>query len=414
MSSITIASILVSLTAAFAYINYKVLKFPMAIGIMAVSLVFSLLLILISSFGIIDLKNTMQPLINQIDFSATLMNGMLSFLLFAGALHVNLQDLKGQRIIVSIMAIIGTISSTAVVGITCYYLFPIIGFNIPFIYCLLFGALISPTDPVAVMAILKKVGAPKSLETKVVGESLFNDGIAVVIFISLLGVASSGNFSASETSILFVKEAIGGVVLGALLGYIVNKMLGSIDNYTVEIMLTLALVMGGYEFAHYIHTSGPITMVIAGLIIGNHGRNFSMSEKTKEHLDVFWELVDEFLNAVLFMLIGIELLILPASSHSITAGIIMIPILLFIRYISVSIPLFLLRNKHKFSPMADKILTWGGLRGGISVALVLSLPSDTGEIRDNLLVVTYCIVVFSILVQGLTIGKLIKYSQTKE
>ncbi len=404
MSSITIASILMTLTAAFAYINFKLLKMPSAIGVMTVTMIFSIIVVII---GLVNPSITpaIKELLSHIDFEATLMHGMLSFLLFAGALHVNINDLKGQRIIVAILAVIGTTFSTAVVGLITYYLLPFLGIEISFIYCLLFGALISPTDPVAVMSILKKAGAPKSLETKVVGESLFNDGIAVVIFISLLGIATGGDASASHIALLFVEEAIGGAVFGGILGYIVNKMLATVDDYPVEILLTLGLVMGGYELARTLHTSGPIAMVIAGLIIGNHGRKHSMSNQTREHLDTFWTLMDEFMNAVLFMLIGLELLVLSPTTNTLIAGLIMIPTLLLIRFIAVGVPVTLMRKKHTFSPKAIQILTWGGLRGGISVALVLSLPA--GEIREQLLVISYCIVIFSILIQGMTIGKLV-------
>ncbi len=404
MSSITIASILMTLTAAFAYINFKLLKMPSAIGVMTITMIFSIIVVIV---GLVNPSITpaIKELLSHIDFEATLMHGMLSFLLFAGALHVNIHDLKGQRTIVAILAVIGTTFSTAVVGLITYYLLPFLGIEISFIYCLLFGALISPTDPVAVMSILKKAGAPKSLETKVVGESLFNDGIAVVIFISLLGIATGGDASASHIALLFVEEAIGGAVFGGILGYIINKMLATVDDYPVEILLTLGLVMGGYELARTLHTSGPIAMVIAGLIIGNHGRKHSMSDQTREHLDTFWTLMDEFMNAVLFMLIGLELLVLSPTTNTLIAGLIMIPTLLLIRFIAVGVPVTLMRKKHTFSPKAIQILTWGGLRGGISVALVLSLPA--GEIREQLLVISYCIVIFSILIQGMTIGKLV-------
>ncbi len=405
MSIITISSILVTFCALFSYINYRFIKLPTTIGIMVIALILSALMLFLPFLGI-DVLPYAHEILDNIDFSEALLHGMLSFLLFAGALHVNLNDLKQQKYIVSIMAFFGTIFSTVLVGVLSYRLFPLLGFDISFIQALLFGALISPTDPIAVMAILKKAGVPKSLETKVVGESLFNDGIAVVLFVALLGMTTHGNTDISHIALLFVEEAIGGAILGGVLGYIAFLMLRSVDNYQVEIFLTLALVMGGYELATALHMSGPIAMVVAGLLMGNIGRSLAMSEKTKQDLDDFWELIDEFLNAVLFLLIGFELLVIPFNSSALIAGLIFIPSLLLIRYISVLLPVTLLKRIRVFSPGAVNILTWGGLRGGISVALVLSLP--TGEMRDYLLLVTYCIVMFSILVQGLTIGMLVK------
>ena len=405
MSIITIASVLITLCAIFSYINHLYFKLPTTIGIMVIALAFSLGLFGLHFVGL-SIEQQVSSFLKNINFTETLMHGMLSFLLFAGALHVHLDRLAEHKWIIGILAICGTIFSTVVVGFSAYYIFALLGFPIPFIYALIFGALISPTDPIAVLAILKKAGVKKSLETKVVGESLFNDGIAVVIFISLVHIATQGNVSAGHIATLFIQEAIGGALLGFILGYATYRCLQTVDDYQLEILLTLALVMGGYELAHYLHTSGPIAMVVAGLLIGNTGRKFAMSEKTRNNLDNFWELVDEFLNAVLFLLIGLEILVLVYNANAIIAGIIMIPTLLIIRLTSVAIPVTMLRSTQTFSPNVIKILTWGGLRGGISVALVLSLPQ--GEIRDFLLVVAYCIVLFSIIVQGLTISKLVK------
>jgi len=409
MSVITISSVLVSLCAIFSFINYKMLKLPAAIGIMILALALSVIIIALPNFGF-NVQAPAQEFLGAIDFSETLLHGMLSFLLFAGALHVNLDDLGKLKTVVGSLAIFGTLFSTAVVGFLSYELFTFFGFHIDFIYCLIFGSLISPTDPVAVMAILKKAGASKSLETKVVGESLFNDGVAVVLFLVLVGIASGGEATASSIGSMFLQEAGGGVLLGGILGFTVYKMLSSIDNYQVEILLTLALVMGGYELALLMHVSGPIAMVVAGLLIGNQGRKFAMSETTRTNLDNFWELCDEFLNAVLFLLIGLEILMLSANPTAFKVGLIMIPILLAVRMVAVSVPIMLLKSRQQFSDGVIKVLTWGGLRGGISVALVLSL--DKGDERDFLLIVTYCIVLFSIIVQGLTIGKLVKSTQS--
>ena len=336
------------------------------------------------------------------------MQGMLSFLLFAGALHVDLASLSNQKWVITSLATVGLLISTFLVGVSSWWILGVLGFQIDLIWCLLFGSLISPTDPIAVLAILKTAGAPASLETKIAGESLFNDGIAVVVFIVLLSIAAGGDeATAGHIGMLFLEEAVGGVVFGLAIGYLAFLMLRGVDNYTVEILITLALVAGGYAIAGVIHVSGPIAMVVSGLLIGNHGRAFAMSDKTREHLDTFWELVDEILNAVLFVLIGFEVLVLSFSSDIIIAGVIMIFVILLARFISVVIPVFVLRASHQFTAGVTKILTWGGLRGGISVALALSLPA--GEARDIILPITYVVVVFSILVQGLTVGKLIRY-----
>ncbi|MCB1529598.1 MAG: sodium:proton antiporter [Rhodospirillales bacterium] len=405
MSIITITSILVTFCALFSYLNYRFIKLPTTIGIMVMAMILSAIILFLPILGI-DILPSVHRIMDGIDFSETLLHGMLSFLLFAGALHVNWKTLQSQKYIIGAMALFGTVLSTALTGLAAYKIFPVLGFDIPFIYALLFGALISPTDPIAVMAILKKAGAPKTLEIKVVGESLFNDGIAVVLFLTLLGIATHGETTASHVALLFVEEAIGGAILGGALGYVAFIMLRSVDNYQVEILLTLAMVMGGYELANALHTSGPIAMVVAGLIVGNVGRDRAMSDHTKQNLDNFWELIDEFLNAILFLLLGFSLLIIEFNQTALYTGLIMIPLLLLIRYLSVLLPVSFLKKIRNFSPGAVNILTWGGLRGGISVALVLSLPS--GDLRDFLLLVTYCIVMFSIIVQGLTIGKLVR------
>ena len=400
---------LISLAAFFSYINHRFIKLPTTIGLLLISLLLSLALIGLGKFGF-PLESYAQLMLKQVDFNEALMEGMLSALLFAGALHVSLDDLKQQKWIVAILASIGMLSSTFMVGFASYYIFGWLGLNIPLIYCLLFGSLISPTDPIAVLGILKHLGAPKSLETKIAGESLFNDGIAVVVFIVLLGIATAGGEGESVTAtsviMLFLQEAVGGVGFGLIAGYVVFRMLASIDNYQVEILLTLGLVFGGYALASALHISGPIFVVVAGLLIGNRGRKYAMSDRTREHLDDFWELIDEILNAVLFVLIGLEVLILSFDLNYLYAGLVMIPLTLLARFISVGIPVSLMKLRKTFTPNVIRILTWGGLRGGISIALALTLP--TGEPREALIVVTYVVVIFSIVVQGLTIGKLIK------
>ena len=409
MSLFEIISLLLCLAAVFSYINYKYIKLPTTIGIMLLSLLFSLALLLFGEFGF-SLDEQATVLVKSIDFNEALLHGMLSFLLFAGALHVNLNDLREQKWVIGTLATVGVISSTFIIGTVMYYILGWLGIPVAYIYCLVFGALISPTDPIAVMGILKLVGAPKTLETKIAGESLFNDGVGVVVFLVLLGIATGGDeMSASHVVELFAVEALGGVFFGLGLGYLGFFMLKGVDNYQVEALITLALVSGGYAFAESIHISAPIAIVVAGLFIGNQGRTLAMSDNTRERLDDFWELIDEILNAILFLLIGVELLILTFTNQFMLAGLLAIPVVLLARFICVGIPIKIMSIFRTFSPYATTILTWGGLRGGISVALALSIPD--GPAREPLLVITYFIVVFSILVQGLTIKKVLAFSQ---
>ncbi len=406
MKLFNILAILITLSAGFSYINHRFIRLPTTIGLMAISLLASLGLIAMGSLGF-GLEEDARILLDSIDFDETLLHGMLSFLLFAGALHVNLVDLSKQKYIISTLATLGVIGSTFIIGLASWWVLGWLGIRLPFIYCLLFGALISPTDPIAVMGILKKAGVPASLETKITGESLFNDGVAVVVFLVILEIAA-GAQGVTVTSVagLFIKEVLGGLVFGLLIGAIAYWMLKSVENYQVEILITLALVTGGFALADTLHLSGPIAIVVAGLLIGNHGRMLAMSDKVRDHLDKFWELVDEILNAVLFVMIGFEVLILTFNRSYLLAGIILIPLLLATRFVCVGIPVVILKRFRTFSPHVIKILTWGGLRGGISVALALSLPA--GPNREAILAVTYIIVVFSIIVQGLTIGKLVR------
>jgi len=407
MDILNIAAILITVSALFSFVNHRFIKLPTAIGLMLISLLVSLLFLGAGKLGWGHMETHARTLLDSIDFNETLMQGMLSFLLFAGALHINLDDLAKQKWVISSLATVGILTSTFLVGIASYYLLDALGIHLDFIYCLLFGSLISPTDPIAVLSILKSANAPKTLETKIAGESLFNDGMAVVVFIVLLGIATSGeDVNAGHIAILFLEEAVGGVVFGFAIGWLTYQMLKQVDNYQVEILLTLALVMGGYALAAAIHTSGPIAVVVAGLLIGNQGRMLAMSEHSREHLDTFWELIDEILNAVLFVLIGLEVLVLPFTQDVLLASLALIPLVLLARLISVGLPINLLRLRREFSPGVVKVLTWGGLRGGVSVALALSLPA--GEARDVILAITYAIVIFSIVVQGLTIGRLVK------
>ena len=407
-----ILSILITLSAVFSFINYRFLKLPTAIGLMLIAMLASLALLLLGPFSL-GLRENVAVLLTSVDFDETLLHGMLSLLLFAGALHVNLDDLVKQRWVIAVLATAGVLCATFMIGYMAYWVFGLLGIEVSFIYCLLFGALISPTDPIAVMGILKQAGAPKTLETKIAGESLFNDGVAVVVFLVLLSIATGdGDVTALSIAGLFAQEVVGGVAFGLGIGAFAYWMLKQVDDYTVEVLITLALTMGGYALAEWLHLSAPIAIVVAGLLIGNHGRSFAMSDKTREHLDNFWVLVDEILNAVLFVLIGMEVLVLSYQQSYLWAGLIMIPLILFARLVAVGVPVSVMRNFREFSPMAVSIMTWGGLRGGISVALALSLPAS--EVRDVLLTVTYIVVAFSIIVQGLTIGPLVKFASKQK
>ncbi len=403
MSLFDMVAILITLAALFSLINYKTIKLPNGIGIMLIGLLMSIALIVINKVGLYSTES-IQHVFASVDFNETVLNGMLSFLLFAGALHVNINKLAELADTIAVLATIGVAISAAIVSFVAYYIFMWLGIEVSYMYCLLFGVLISPTDPIAVMGILKKIGAPKSIEVKITGESLFNDGVAVVFFIVVLELAvNPGSMSAKDVGLLFAKEAIGGAIYGFIIGYTAYLLLKAVDDYQVEVLITIALVMGGYSLAQHLHLSGPIAIVVAGLMIGNKGRRLAMSDNTRKRLDDFWELIDEVLNALLFLLIGVELLIIQISQNYIIAALLIIPTVLIARFISVGLPVFLLKFKNSYSPHAVKILTWGGLRGGISVALALSIP--LGEWRDPLLTATYAVVVFSILVQGLTIGK---------
>jgi CPA1 family monovalent cation:H+ antiporter len=409
MDLVNLLAIILSLSAAFAYINFRFIGLPTTIGVMLIALVCSLVMILLDVFGVLGFRDQAEAMLKHVDFNETLMHGMLSFLLFAGSLHVSTTDLADTKVTVGLLATAGVLLSTLIIGTLSFLLLQILGIDIGYLYCLLFGALISPTDPIAVMATLKKAGIARSLETKIAGESLFNDGVGVVVFVVILGlVTHPGQITAGNAALLFLQEAAGGVLFGLALGSLGFYLLKSVDNYQVEILLTLALVMGGYTLAMNLHTSGPIAVVVAGLLIGNRGRQYAMSTTTREHLDNFWELLDEILNVILFVLIGLEILILDFSGAYLAAGALAIPLVLFSRFLAVGTPITLLNrlNLQSHSPHVIKILTWGGLRGGISVALALSLPQ--GPERDVFLVVTYMIVIFSIVVQGLTIGPLAK------
>jgi CPA1 family monovalent cation:H+ antiporter len=411
MDYFSVAAILTVLSALFGYINVRFLKLPITIGLMIITIIFTLIIVAIGQFDDTLLLRE-KELISQIDFTTVLLDIMLSFLLFAGALHTNFAQLKIQRWPVFVFATFGTLVSTFLVGIMMHFILQGVGLQIDFIYCLLFGALISPTDPIAVLGILKKAGAPKKLETKIVGESLFNDGVGVVIFLTIFNIASSSSSAAADVEVfeivkLFGKEVIGGIVLGLILGWITYRMMKSIDDYEVEVIITLAAVMGGTLLAHQLHLSAPLAMVTAGLIVGNDTvRNAVMSETTETYVDKFWELIDVLLNTILFVMIGMELLVLTFESSYIIAGILAIPMVLLSRYLSLWHPIKFFAKKLEFVPHTNLIMTWGGLRGGISIALALSLTQEMH--KELFLVITYIIVAFSIIGQGLTVESIIR------
>jgi len=408
MDIFTIITILVFLSAIFGYLNARLLNMPNRIGLMLITIVFTLVVFGISYFDD-TLLNAEKYIISQIDFKSVLLDVMLSFLLFAGALHTNFQQLKVQRWPILVFSTLGVLVSTFLVGTSMYYVLQALGMEISFIYCLLFGSLISPTDPIAVLGILKKAGAPKKLETKIVGESLFNDGVGVVVFLTIFQLAAAGDAAIEPLKILelFGVEVIGGLVLGLVLGWGTYKLMKSIDDYDIEVIITLATVMMGTLIAQYFHLSAPLAMVAAGLVVGNDTvRDAAMSETTETYVDKFWELLDILLNTLLFVLMGMEMLVLTFTIDYVVAGLIAIPLVLACRYLSLLLPIRFFEKKLDFVPKTNLVMTWGGLRGGISIALALGLTDDMH--RDLFLVITYVVVVFSIIGQGLTVEKLVK------
>ncbi len=404
MTLLQITSLLIVLAGAFGAINYLFLKLPSAIGILIVSLFASfgvmLLDLILPSLGVADV---VRSTVLEIEFSDALLEGMLGLLLFAGALHVKLSDLKKEWVVVALMATIGIGLSTTIVGYGFSWLT-----GMPLMIALVFGALISPTDPVAVLGVLRQANLKKSLETKIAGESLFNDGVGYVVFLVLVGLAfphgddhGSGLGGAVQ---LFFQEALGGAVLGIVLGWLTFRVMRRIDDYSLEVLITLGLAFGGYELAVYLHVSAPIMAVCAGLLIGDVGAKYGMSEETRKYVDAFWYLIDEILNAVLFLLIGIEVFAIAFDFDYLAAGVAAIGLALVARLAAVAVPIMILRPFREFSAGVTPVMTWGGLKGGISVALALSLPE--GEWKPIILTATYMVVIFSIVVQGLTVAKL--------
>ena len=407
----SLAAILV-VTAVASYINTRYLRWPPTVGLLVISLAGSLIVILLGEIGVISLTDAAR-VVETINFEEVVLNGMLAFLLFAGALHVDIDRLRRQKLPITIMATAGVAGATLITGTLFWLAADLVGFDLPYSWALLFGALIAPTDPIAVLGILKGANAPKSLETKIASESLFNDGIAVVVFVTILEtITGHTEPTLGNISMFLLEEVVGGAALGLALGFGTFYLMRSLDDYATELLLTLALVTGGYALAVAIHVSGPIAVVVAGIVIGNQARQLAMSTLTREHLDTFWELIDSVLNAALFILIGLELLLVSVTSAALRLGLLAIPIMLAARFISVSIPISLMRlnSNRVFSAGVIRIMTWGGLRGGISIALALSLPHS--EFRDVLITATYIVVIFSIVVQGLTFGRLVKSLHT--
>jgi CPA1 family monovalent cation:H+ antiporter len=402
-----VVAICLVLTALLAYVNHRFIGLPPTIGIMGVALLLSSALLGLNAVGVSGLHDREVALLASINFTDVLMQGMLSILLFAGALHVDLSQLRAFRTPIALLAVFGTVVSTVIVGAALWLVLPLAGLPVPLVYCMLFGALISPTDPIAVMGILKSAKAPASLEIVIAGESLFNDGIGVVLFALIAGVLAQGSApNAAQAGMMLLCEAGGGIAFGLVLGYVAFRLLRSIDSYQEEVLITIAAVLGGYTLATHLHVSGPLAMVVAGLIVGNQGRELAMSDTTRAHVDMFWELLDAILNAVLFMLVGLEIVVVRMSPTLALAALLAIAVTLLARYLSVGLPVALLRRAVRLPHGSWQVLTWGGLRGGISVALALSIPA--GAERDILVTLTYAVVVFSILVQGGSIGRLIR------
>ena len=406
MTFLQISSVLIVLAGAFAAINSIFLRLPSAIGILIVSLSASFFLLCVDLiWPTFDLLNIMHQAVDGFGFSAALLEGMLGLLLFAGALHVKLSDLKENWRVVLLMATMGVALSTVIAGVGFSWIT-----GAPIMIALVFGALISPTDPVAVLGILRAANLKKSLETKIAGESLFNDGVGYVVFLVLVGIAfpvgdaHGGGFG--NATKLFVQEAVGGALLGIVLGWGTYRIMTKIDDYSVEVLLTLALAFGGYQLAIWLHVSAPIMAVCAGLLIGDELTSHAMSKKTRDYVDAFWKLIDEILNAVLFLMIGLEVFAITFSMDTVIAGVLSIGLSLLARLVAVLVPITLLRPFREFSKGIVPIMTWGGLKGGISVALALSLPDS--EWKPLILTVTYIVVLFSIIVQGLTVAPLAK------
>ena len=406
MDALSAAAALITLAALFSWLNHRYIRQPQSIALLLFSLALSLALVVLGKFSV-DSKGLAHQAIGAVRLDRALLDGMLSFLLFAGALKVDFGELHRRRWAVGFLASLGVVLSALIAGCALWAIFGALGHALPLIWCLLFGALISPTDPIAVLALLKGANAEKSLAMKMGGESLLNDGFGIVLFVLFLGIAVGGEkASAAHVAALFAREAAGGALFGLAIGYAAYRMLAAVDSYEVEVLLTLALVMGGYAAAEALGVSGPIAIVLAGILIGNQARRYAMSSTSRMRLDMFWELVDDILNAVLFVMIGLELLRLEFDPTYAWAAALAVPAVLAARFLSVGVAAFIPRLRDDFPLRVVGILTWGGLRGGISVALALSLPYGTP--RDAIIAVTYVVVLFSVVVQGLTFTRVVR------
>lgn len=414
MNRAEVIGFLITITAMASYVNYRYIKLPKSIGLTLITLTLSFIIACTGKLGW-DVDGFAQNLLEGIGFNETFLHGMLGFLLFAASLHVNTMELAKHKAIVGLLATVSVVLSTFLVGICTYGLTQFLDIVVPLEYCLVFGALISPTDPITTLGILKKVNAPKALEMKIAGEALFNDGMGIVLFVVLLGFATGTekHWSIQSTTWFFLQQGLGGILLGLLMGWLGARLLRTINNSEVAIILTLAIVAGGYTFAESVaNVSGAICMTVAGLMVGSLLHNGNMSKDTLQRLNAFWELVDGVLNAVLFVFIGLEFLSLNYTSDITLAGLGAIIITIAARWISVIIPVGYMTIFRKYNPNVILIMTWGGLRGGISIALALTVPY--GPTRDFIVAITYAVVLFSIMIQGLTMGKLVRKIACKE
>lgn len=407
MDTLLLISILVTSCALFSYINIRFLKLPPTIGLMLISLVCSLLVIAEGKISA-TFHHHVEEMVRNVNFSQTLLNVMLGFLLFSGSLHISVKALREQRAAVTSFSTLSVALSLFFFGTIMWYLFKLFGYSIDFIYCLWFGAMVSPTDPIAVIGILKRSNMPREIEATINGESLFNDGVGVVFFVTIGQIIQRGleNLSGMDVLLLFGREVFGGIILGLALGYFVYFLIRKIDNYQTEVLMTLALVMMCGEVAQLIHVNGPLAVIVVGLFVGNKVSKTAMSETSRDYLNKFWELTDDFLNAILFVLIGLQMVLMDFIVHYAAIGALAIVLLLLCRYLSLRLPIFFLKNKNLYNDRTALIMTWGGLRGGLSVALTLALPE--GPYKQMFVSITYIIVIFSILVQGLTTGRLVK------
>lgn len=413
MTIFTLIAVILTLAIIVGYINHRFIKLQVSIATTLAALALSIILLIANHFGLHDTTAIAHDIVSRIDFYSILIDGMLSFLLFAGALHINFNDFKKHQWEIGVLASLGTITSTGIVAALTYYILPLINIDLPFMYCLLFGALISPTDPIAVLAIFKKLKAPKNLDIKLAGESLFNDGVGVVLFLTAYQVAFlKGPMTGTAVLLLLLREALGGILYGLVIGYVGYWLIKPIEDYKMVVLLTLAMTFGGYALAQALGISGPLAMVVAGIIIGNSSHEFALTTHTREYVHAFWEIVDETLNAILFLLVGLEILLINMNFKLFIAGLIAIGIVLLVRYISVGIPMGLFKIRRYYTPYTISILTWGGLRGGLALALALAIPLSSA--RDIILSMTYLVVVFSIIVQGTTVKYLINLSKKSE